>query len=268
MRIESIRVKNYKVLQDIFIDNLPPFAVFVGANGSGKTTLFDVFGFLRDSLKNNVRQALQVRGGFREVVSRGHQDEDIVIEIKFRLLINQVERLVTYSLEIGQENKRPLVKREVLRYKRGAYGSPFHFLDFAYGQGWAVTNEEDFDKPDEELDREQQKLDSPDILAIKGVGQFQRFKAARAFRQLIEEWHVSDFHISDARGSKDSGYAEHLSLSGDNLPLVAQYIFDQHREVFNQILLTMQQRVPGIAAVEAPHHGRWSPGPHVPRRLF
>ena len=251
MRIESIRIKNYKILQDVLIEDLPPFAVFVGANGSGKTTLFDVFGFLRDSLKNNVRQALQVRGGFKEVVSRDHQDENILIEIKFRLLINEVERLVTYYLEIGQDKNRPLVKREILKYKRGAHGSPFHFLDFSRGQGWAVSNEEDFDKLHEELDREPQKMDSPDILAIKGVGQFQRFKAARAFRQLIEEWHVSDFHISEARGSKDSGYAEHLSLSGDNLPLVAQYVYEQHREVFNKILQTMRQRVPGIAAVEA-----------------
>ena len=45
-------------------------------------------------------------------------------------------------------------RREVLRYKRGPYGSPFHFLDFSYGKGEAVSNEEDFSKPDEELDRE------------------------------------------------------------------------------------------------------------------
>ena len=39
-----------------------------------------------------------------------------------------------------------MVSREILRYKRGRYGSPFHFLDFAQGKGYAVTNEEDFDK--------------------------------------------------------------------------------------------------------------------------
>lgn len=251
MQIETLRVKNFRALQDVTIDNLPRFSVFVGANGSGKTTLFDIFGFLRDSLKHNVRQALLLRGGYREVVSRNHYDEDIEFEIKFRLPIVDIERLVTYYLRIGLNSGRPVVRREILRFKRGSYGSPFHFLDFTEGEGYAVTNEEDFDKQNEELKRDYQKLDSPDILAIKGVGQFRRFKAASAFRQLIEEWHVSDFHIDSARGSKDAGYADHLSVSGDNLPLVAQYIFENHKPIFERILNTMKMRVPGISNVEA-----------------
>lgn len=251
MRIESLKIKNYRCLQNIEINNMPAFCVLVGANGSGKSTFFDIFGFLRDSLKNNVRQALQIRGGFKEVVTRGHENEDIEFEIKFRMQILDKERLVTYVLIIGQEQNRPLIKREILRYKRGAYGSPFHFLDFQYGQGYAILNEEDFDQTDEELQREEQTLDSKDILAIKGLGQFKRFKAASTFRLLIENWHVSDFHITDARGSKDAGYAEHLSKTGDNLPLVAQYLYEDHPNIFNNVLEKMKQRVPGISQVEA-----------------
>ena len=139
--------------------------------------------------------------------------------------ITGVERLVTYLLEIGHKGGKNVVTREILRYKRGRYGSPFHFLDFSEGKGDAVTNEEDFSKVDEELDREDQSLDSSDLLAIKGLGQFQRFKAANAFRQLIENWHVSDFHINLARGSKDAaGFDEHLSVSGDNLQLGGQHL--------------------------------------------
>jgi predicted ATPase len=59
-------------------------------------------------------------------------------------------RLLTYRLEISEENGKPIIEREILRYKRGAYGSPFHFIDFSRGVGYAITNEEDFDKPDEE----------------------------------------------------------------------------------------------------------------------
>jgi predicted ATPase len=188
-----------------------------------------VFGFLRDCLSGNVRQALDGRGRFKEVVSRGCEAENILIEIQYRMPIAQVSRLVTYSVEIGQDQGRPIVRRERLRYKRSAYGAPFHFLDFQNGSGYAITNEEDFNQPDEELNREYQNLDSPDILAIKGLGQFQRFKAANAFRQLIESWHVSDFHIDAARGRKEvTGYVEHLSVSGDNLPRVAQYLYENH----------------------------------------
>lgn len=251
MKIISLTIKNYRTLQDITIHDIPSFCVFIGANGTGKSTLFDVFGFLRDSLKNNVRQALQSRGGYREVITRGHEKEDIHFEIQFRMKILNKERLVTYLLTIGQEDNKTVIKREILRYKRGSYGSPFHFLDFRYGEGYAINNEEDFDKPDEELEREFQILEAKDILAIKGLGQFQRFKAASAVRLLIENWYVSDFHISDARGSKDAGYAEHLSTTGDNLPLVAQYIFENHKDIFEEVLIKMKHRVPGISQVEA-----------------
>jgi predicted ATPase len=250
MKIETIRLKNFKTFEDVKLQDIPAFCIVVGANGTGKTTLFDVFGFLKDCLTYNVSSALLSRGGFKEVVSRGKIDQTISFELQFRLNINDKERLVTYFLEIGQEHKKPIVQREILRYKRGANGSPYHFLDFQRGQGTAVTNEEDFSKTEEKLEREQQKLDAPDMLAVKGLGQFQRFKAANAFRQMLENWHVSDFHINLARGSKDAaGYAEHLSVSGDNLQLVANHLYENHREKFNSIIDKMKKRVPGIGAI-------------------
>jgi predicted ATPase len=251
MKIESMRLKNFKTFRNVHLRDLPSFCVVVGANGSGKTTLFDVFGFLHDCLKGNVRQALDARGRFQEVVSRDSKADSILIELQYRMDIVGVARLVTYSLEIGEKNGTPFVKREILRYKRGRHGKPFHFLDFERGSGYAITNEEDFNKPDEELSRESQKLDAPDILAIKGLGQFERFKAANAFRRLIESWHVSDFHIEAARGRKEAaGESEHLSETGDNLPRVAQFLYEQHPDVFNKILSTMVRRVPGVKKIE------------------
>ncbi|QHG88341.1 MULTISPECIES: AAA family ATPase [Xanthomonas] len=252
MKIESIRLRNFKAFRDVHLKDMPSFLVVVGANGSGKSTLFDVFGFLHDCLKGNVRQALDKRGRFREVLSRGCDPttDSILIELQYRMEITGVERLVTYSIEIGEDNGIPIVQRELLRYKRGRYGSPYHFLNFSKGEGYAITNEEDFKKTDEELDRESQKV-AADTLAIKGLGQFERFKAANAFRQLIENWHVSDFHISAARGRKEAtGDSEHLSESGDNLPLVAQYMNERHPDVFRRILDIMARRVPGVASVE------------------
>ncbi len=250
MRIETIRLHNFKSFQNVEIRDIPPFCVVVGANGTGKSTLFDVFGFLKDCLTYNVTRALQTRGGFKEVVSRGHERESIVIELQFRMTITQVERLVTYHLEIGVKNSKPEIEREIIRYKRGRYGSPYRFLDFTRGKGVAVTNEEDFSKTDGELNREEQALDARDVMAIKGLGQFQRFKAANAFRQLIENWHISDFHINLARGSKDAaGYDEHLSVTGDNLQLVANRLRESHPDVFRKIVARMKVRVPGVSDV-------------------
>ncbi|MDX9841694.1 MAG: AAA family ATPase [Desulfobulbus sp.] len=254
MQIESIRLKNFKVFQDITLSAIPPFCVIVGANGTGKSTLFEVFGFLKDCLTYNVGAAVQSRGGWHELVSRGHEHEHILIELQFRMEISKVQRLVTYLLELATRDNKVAVAREILRYKRGASGSPYHFIDFAFGQGKAVVNEDDFNKTEEELTKETQNLDKPDILAIKGLGQFQKFKAANAFRQLIENWHVSDFHINLARGSKDAaGYADHLSVSGDNLQLVANRLYTeskQSRGTFDKIIELMKMRVPGISGIE------------------
>ena len=247
MKIESIRIENYRMFRSVHIRNLPNMAVFLGANGTGKSTLFDIFSFLQDALVHNVRQAISKRGGFKEVMSRG-QEGRILIEIKFRTDNNAP--LATYRIEIALQNNLPVVAREILMYRRGQRGQPWRFLDFKYGIGDAITNESDY-SPDAEKKREPQKLESPDILAIKGLGQFEKFPVAAEFRKVIENWHVSDFHISDARDTREAGYAEHLSTRGENLPLVAQFLYENHRSEFNKILEKMKKRVPGVSQVEA-----------------
>jgi predicted ATPase len=246
MRIEGLRIQNYRALQDVTLTELPSLAVFVGANGVGKTTLFDVFGFLHDALIHNVRQAVAGRGGFKELVTRGSEGP-IDIEIKFR----DEGPLVTYQLQVGLHGGAPVVEREVLKYRRGQHGQPWRFLDFRRGTGMAVTNEAEYGKRGVGEVRDEQTLESPDILAIKGLGQFQRFKVVASFRQMIESWHVSDFHIADARPSQDAGHAEHVSSRGENLPLVAQFLYERHRPIFEVVLQKMTRRVPGISKVEA-----------------
>jgi predicted ATPase len=251
MRIEQIRLKNFKMFQDATVRGIQPFTVLVGANGSGKSTFFDLFGFLRDCLKDNVRAALTKRGGFREVVTRGHESEEILIELKIRMALPIGSRLVSYRVEIAQPNGAVVVKGERLQYSRlKGGGQPFRFIDFQDGAGSAISNEAELAKGGDER-REDQRLDSPDILAIKGLGQFQRFEAASAIRSLIENWHVSDFHISAARVSPDAAFAEHLSTEGENLPLVAQYIFENHPKAFDEILTIMKRCVPGVSDVAA-----------------
>ena len=252
MKIESIRLKNFKAFRDVKLKDIPNFLVIVGANGTGKSTLFDVFGFLHDCLTSNVRQALDKRGRFPEVLSKGcnRKKDSILIELQYRMKIAEAERLVTYSLRIGESNGSPVVLREILRYKRGPYGKPYHFLDFSEGKGYAITNEEDFKESVEELDREEQNM-APHTMAVKGLGQFERFKAANALMRLIDNWHVSDFRISAARGRKDAaGDTEHLSESGDNLPLVARFLHEEHGAVFKRILKIMARRIPGISSVK------------------
>lgn len=250
MKIESIRLKNFKSFQDAEFLDIPRFCVLVGANGTGKSTLFSVFGFLKAALSSNVHTALVKLGGSRglsEVRSRG-KDGNIEIELKFRE--RDDSPLVTYSLTIGERNGAPVVEREILKYRRGSSGQPWHFLDFSCGYGYAVTNELDAVTVVTQLDRQEQRLKSPDILAIKGLAQFERFPAVVALGNLIENWHISDFHINRARPEQEAGFADHLSTEGENLSLVTEYLYARHRKVFETILSKLAQRVPGITSVE------------------
>lgn len=249
MKIETIKIRNYRVFQDVAVEDIPNMAVFLGMNGAGKTTFFDVFGFLHDALQTNIRAALARRGGFSEVISRG-QEGDIEFEIKFRPSLD--EPIITYQLVIClMPDRKPAIKKEVMRFRRGQTGAPWKVLDFSYGEGVAADGELTEYKDVRLAERSPQKLDSPDILAIKGLGQFKEFIAVSQLRRLIEDWYVSDFHIEEARGTKDAGYSERVSTSGDNLALVAKYMYDNHREIFDEILKAMERRVPGISKVEA-----------------
>lgn len=248
MQIERIEIKNYRLFRRMTISDLPRLVVLVGANGSGKSTLFDVFSFLKDALVHNVGAAVARRGGFRELVSRDSQGP-IGLTIKFR---ESGGRLASYVLELGVDaHGRTVVEREILRYRRGQHGKPWHFVDFRRGAGTAITNESAYGRERVEATREEYKLDSPDVLAIKGLGQFEKFRVVAEFRSLIENWHVSDFHISEARPSSEAGFAEHLSTRGDNVAQVAQYLYDRHRQCFERVLQSMQERVPGVTNVEA-----------------
>lgn len=250
MKIESLRLKNFKAFRDVTIPELPSFAVFVGANGSGKTSLFSVFSFLQDALSDNVPMALTRLGGsrgFRDVRSRD-ANGPIEIELKFREATE--DPLVTYFLSIDEEDERPYVARESLQYRRGSKGKPWRFLDFSRGKGLAVVNEPDKVSSESELQRDEYTLKSDEVLALKGLAQFERFPASKALGDLLERWHVSDFHIRKARQEQLSAWAEHLSREGENLANVTEYLYKRHRPLFDSILENLKRRVPGITKVE------------------
>lgn len=251
MKLESIRLKNLKAFKDAFMRDIPKMCVMVGANGSGKSTLFNVFGFIRDAMTEDVHVALTKLGGSRglqEVRSR-NAEGPIEIELKFRT--TDTSPLITYYLSINEENGAPVVERELLKYRRGSKGQPWHFLDFSKGVGQAVTNEPDEVVREEDLKRESQELKSPDTLAIKGLAQFKKFPAAMALGELITNWHVSDFHIQRARSEQEAAHAEHLSREGENLSLVIEYLYKRHIDVFNRIREQLKHRVPGIDNIDA-----------------
>ena len=248
MKMESLAISNYRVFKHALVKEIPNMAVFLGENGSGKSTFFDVFGFLHDCLNAGVRKALMKRGGFEEVVSRQSKGP-IEFILKFRP--SEDEPLITYELAIGFNGRTPVVEREVLRLRRGSKGAPWKVLEFSNGSGMAVQGEiNTYEDVRNASTRSEQRLTSPDILAVDSLGQLQEFEAVSALRKLIDDWYVSDFRIDVARERQDVSDGPSLSRSGDNLSAVAMQLMDEHPKAFETVLDKMRNRIPGVESVE------------------
>ncbi len=243
-RIEYLHVENYRALKDVELRELTPLTVLLGPNGSGKSTLFDVFSFLSECFQHNLRHAWDRRGRAAQLRTRGAAGP-IVIELKYR------ERpdlpLITYHLAIDEGDKGPVVKEEWLQWRRGSRGNPLRFLEYHEGQGRAISGE----MPEEDDERVEIPLRSPDLIAVNTLGQFADHPRVAALREFITDWYISYLSIDDARAQPEAGPQTRLSKSGDNLANVMQYLKEQHPDRLESIFAVLRQRIPRLEAVQA-----------------
>lgn len=250
-RIEALRVRNYRVLRDVQLRNLTPLTVLIGPNGSGKSTLFDVFAFLAECLASGLPDAWAQRGGMRELCSRG-EDGPITIEVKYRERPRRTEErhpppLITYHLEICEEDRSPIVAREWLSWRRKQHGQPFKFLMYQRGQGDAIEGE----ATDEQGERTEQPLTAPDLLAVNTLGQLQNHPRVGALRQFITGWYLSYLTAPGLRRARDAGPERRLSTTGENLANVLQYLQRSNPDHLEDLFGQLANRVPQLEKVTA-----------------
>ena len=243
-RIESLRVKNYRALRDVELQNITPLSAFLGPNGSGKSTLFDVFAFLAECFTVGLRRAWDKRGRFKELRTRG-SDGAIEFELKYRE--KPKTPIITYRLAIAEGKKGVYVETESLRWRRGSKGQPFRFLDFRQGEGRVIAGEE----PEMKDMRIDEQLDDASMLAVSTLGQLARHPRVSALRRFITGWHLSYLSADATRGVPEAGPQERLSETGDNLPNVIQYLKEQHPAQLERILSILAYRVPRLERVDA-----------------
>lgn len=242
-RIEYLKVRNFRALQDVEFKDLTPLTVLLGPNGSGKSTVFDVFAFLAECFELGLRRAWDKRGRAKELKTRG-SDGPVVIELKYR---EAGYPLITYHLAVDERGNAPVVMEEWLQWRRGEHGKPFRFLDYHEGLGRAVSGE----RPDEQDKRIETPLKSPDLLAVNALGQFAEHPRVAALRDFITGWYVSYLSADSARGQPEAGPQDRLTKTGDNLANVIQYMAEQHGDQLEQIFAVLRRRVPRIERVLA-----------------
>ena len=244
VRIESLKVRNFRALHEIEIKDLTPVTALLGPNGSGKSTVFDVFAFLAECFESGLRRAWDRRGRAPEMKTRGAAGP-VTIELQYRERPRTPR--ITYHLTIDEHGGEPLVVHEWLRWRQGNRGQPFRFLESREGQSWAVSGE----APDTKDPRVEIPLKSPDLLAVNAFGQFREHRRAAALRDFIMGWHLSCLSADSARGWPEAGPQERLTRTGGNLANVIQYLGERHPGRLESIFGALRERVPRIERVLA-----------------
>ena len=241
--IESLRIKNYRVLGDIELTQLKPLSVFLGPNGSGKSTLFDVFAFLAECFTDGLRHALKKREGFKELRTHGC-DGPIEFELKYRE--TPKTPIITYYLAINENSEGPFVETEWLQWRRGSRGKHVRFLNFHHGKGSVIPSETP-DKTDKPID---EHMDDPTTIAASMFGQSAHHPRVSALRRFITDWHLSYLSTDATRQATNDGPQKRLSTTGDNLPNVIQYLQERYPERLEKIISILSNRVPRLEKVD------------------
>ena len=243
-RIEAVHVRNYRVLRDVQLKDMTPLTVLIGPNGSGKSTLFDVFAFLSECFAVGLPQAWARRGGMRELRSRG-MTGPITIEVKYRERPH--DPLITYHLEINEEDRAPVVESEWLSWRRMQRGQPFRFLQYERGMGFAVSG----DATDAAALRTEQPLISSDLLAVNTFGQLKNHPRVAALRSFITGWYLSYLTTPSLRRARDAGPERRLSATGENLANVIQHLQNSDPARLQSMFDKLAKRVPELQSVTA-----------------
>ena len=278
-RIEGLRVRNFKVLKDVTLgclwnqqNNRPltPVTAVIGKNGVGKSALFDAFEFLVDALDFGVEEACNVRGrgGFEKMRTQG-ESGPIEFEVHYRERRNI--RPITYEIAIeGDEFGRPYVSRECLRQKRKGQnsGRPFSFLILGNGRGVAWKREWEGRLINKKLEQinipkliksiKKAELGEAEIieledhrkLGIATLGALKQHPRISAICRFIKGWHLSYFSPDAARSLPVAGPQEHLSIHGDNLGNVAQFMERKHPLRFRTVLERIAGKIPDLERID------------------
>lgn len=119
-RLLGLEVENFRSLRKVTIP-LRALNVLVGPNGAGKTNVLEVFRFLADVIRTDLEPALDLRGGFSEVVFRGGERQPVTIKIKLTAIWtshSSANAPDEYELRVLLRPGRSLSRKETFQFKR------------------------------------------------------------------------------------------------------------------------------------------------------
>lgn len=281
MRLTSLRIRNYGCLADVEFQDIPPLAVFVGANGTGKSTLFDVFAFLRDALRDDVRVAIANRGGFEAVRTTGREGPiqiDLGLHYDHRESGEEIKGDLSYTVAIEPDAADQYLAVEQVDLKATLGNST---LEMTVRRQRAESDSDDqatevwippeLSGPDRLwldqplslffLARRAGQLDLPhedgvmpdgsEDLSPRPPEAFEVVDFLENARAFLRGAHISNVDPSSAKVASDVARDHRLSERGENL---ANVLWHQHQgrqvDSLDRVQSSVRRAVPGFERVE------------------
>ena len=124
------------------------------------------------------------------------------------------------------------------------------YIDQLAERSKAVENGETTMEGPESTEFERIELRDKRRLGIATLGALKQHPRIASFREFVEGWYLSYFTPDAARSLPLAGPQRRLSIHGDNLGNVVQYMEREHRDGFDRILHKIAGRVPGIDRID------------------
>lgn len=252
--LRALRVRGFRSLRDVEV-KLGRVNVLVGPNGAGKSNLVDALRFIRDSARKSVSQAIELRGGFDQLLFHGAEQEPAfsigaVIETQHKVRGGDVD---DYTLII----KKPVAVASALdrivhgeRLERVAEdggvifsthaGELHRAYDFKDDSGERHVDDNDYPFPPDAL----LLTALPDLGVLRMGADFtpapDTFVRARFF----------DVNVEVARGPVVAGMTTELRDDAAQLASFLRWMSQARPDEFARLVLDARSLVPGLEGIE------------------
>jgi predicted ATPase len=250
----ALEVNNYRSLRNVSVE-FGDFNVLVGPNGSGKTNLLDLIQFIGDSVRTDLAPALDLRGGFDEILFRGAKGRAISLNVTTNVTsFSSPTALDDYSLTFGLvELKRRAVQQPLVPYALVREES-FRFKR-TKRQGRRITiNGSQVDIVDEQPGGKQ-KQSSSDLLRNDSLGLATLPRLSdeaggaqiREIAELFATFRVFDIDVRAARLPSLTEGRDRLAADASNL---AAFLYHLHEsgdsDQYDRLVDDARSFVPGL----------------------
>ncbi|MEM6269797.1 MAG: AAA family ATPase [Bacteroidota bacterium] len=272
MRLESLRITNFKSLKDATFTP-ESLAVVVGPNNSGKSNLASAFKFLSEVYEYGLETAVRRSGGYENIAFRRKKRSKAAIEFEVLIKIED-ERKIPFKFRtqifsekvLGNQMQAPFhfQHKFSIQATQQNINADFKIVDerFAFyseNGGQIIYHLQITRKPDGDLDTKLPLLGIFSSIGTKQleVAQYFSVKDEQSlltdsfyfdrnipFKSIIRNWSVYQFNPSTVRSEGVPTPNPTIDRYGNNLPALVDWLSKKHKKEWETVLNAIRIIIP------------------------